>query len=99
MIHGNFDFFFATGGGNGAEGANAGCGAAISPVAARVCSTAVGGGGGGAGGGVATTGGGGGGGGAAGGGVGGRPMSEVFGVDPVEPVVGPVFRGSATVAG
>jgi hypothetical protein len=26
-------------------------------------------------------------------------MSEVFGVDPVEPVVGPVFRGSATVAG
>ena len=97
MIHGNFDFFFATGG-NGAEGAMAGWGAAISPVVARGWSTAAVGGGGGAGGGVATTGGGGGGG-AAGGGVGGLPMSEVLALVPAGPVVGPVLRGSATVAG
>ena len=92
MIHGSFDFFCATGG-NGADGAEAGCGTAISPVVARDGSIAAGGG---AGGGVAATGGGGG---AAGGGVGCLPISEVFGVAPVGPVVGPVLRGSATVAG
>jgi len=37
------------------------------------------------------------GGGGGGGGVAGREMSEVFGE--VEPVVGPVLRGKATVAG
>ena len=93
MIHGIFDFFFATGG-NGAEGATAGCGAAISPVVARIGSTAAGGGGAGGGGGVAATGGGGG-----GGGVGDLPMSEVLGGVPAGPVVGPVLRGNATVAG
>ena len=83
IISGTFDFFFTTGTGSGAEGAGV--------------ETA---GGGSAGGGVAATGGGGG----AGGGVGvwvawGLAMSEVFGVVPVGPVVGPVLRGSATVAG
>ena len=98
MINGSFDFFFATAG-NGADGATAACaGAAISPVVARGGSAA---GVGGAGGGVTGGGGGGGGatycGGAAGGGV--AEISEVLGVDEVGPVVGPVLRGSATVAG
>ena len=111
MINGAFDFFFAaTGGGNGAEGAGAvtaggGCMAGTSVVVGTGGSTAAGGGGGGAthcgGGGVAGGGGGGvaGGGGAGGGGVGALAMSAVFGVEPVGPVVGPVLRGSATVAG
>ena len=103
MIHGAFDFFFATGGGKGAEGASAGNGAdggdvttigvggraATSPVVRSAgCSIAGGG----------LTGGGGGGG---GGGVAGREMSDVFGgVAVVGPVVGPVLRGGkATVAG
>jgi len=101
MIHGSFDFFFATGGGNGAEGAGNGadgttggaCGAAgvrISPVVTR--------GGGGA---EAVTGGGdgdtGGGAGGVAGGV-GLAMSAVF-APPAGAVVGPVLRGSATVAG
>ena len=107
MINGAFDFFFAaTGGGNGAEGAGAataggGCMAGTSVVVGTGGSTAAGGGGGG--GGATHCGGGGGvaggGGGAGGGGVGALPMSAVFGVDPVGPVVGPVLRGSATVAG
>ena len=99
MIHGNFDFFVATGGGNGVDGAGAetataggaggGCGATTSPVVrAGGCI----GGGAGVGGGGGVTEGGGGGGGA------GREMSEVFGLDPVGPVVGPVLRGNATVA-
>ena len=103
MIHGNFDFFFATGGSNGADGATAtaACGTAISPVAARGDSAA---GVGGAGGGVTGGGGGGGGGatdcgGGAGGGVAGFEISEVLGFVGVGPVVGPVLRGSATVAG
>ena len=99
MISGTFDFFFATGGGNGVEGADgvedaethgSGCAAGTSTV--------VGAGGGGGGGGAAVTGGGGGGGGV-GGAAGGFAMSEVFGLDSVGPVVGPVWRGSATVAG
>ena len=102
MMYGIFDFFFATGGGNGADGAGAetgggGCGATTSPVV-RVCACPTAGGGGGGGGGAAVTGvtgGGGGGGGDAGGA--GREMSDVFGA--VEPVVGPVLRGKATVAG
>src|SRR5205085_7548750 len=94
MIHGSFDFFFATGGGNGAEGAGNGadgttggaCGAAgvlISPVVTR---------GGGAAEGVTA-----GGGGGVAGGV-GLPMSDGF-APPAGAVVGPVLRGSATVAG
>jgi len=98
MINGIFDFFFATGG-NGADGATATCGGAtISPVVARGGSAA---GVGGAGGGVTGGGGGGGGatycGGAGGGGV--ARISEVLGFVDVGPVVGPVLRGSATVAG
>ena len=98
MIHGTFDFFFATGGGgNGAEGA-AGNGAEVaatggattSPVV-RVGSTTGGGGGGGG-----VTGGGGGG----GGGVAGLEMSDVSGDALAGLVVGPVLRGgNATVAG
>ena len=103
MIHGAFDFFFATGGGSGADGVSAGNGAeggdvttigvggrvATSPVVRSAgCSTAGGGGGGGG-----LTGGG-------GGGVAGREMSEVAGDVVVGPVVGPVLRGGkATVAG
>ena len=99
MIHGAFDFFFATGGGNGADGASAGNGAeggdvttigvggraATSPVVRSAgCSTAGGGGG--------LTGG--------GGGVAGREMSDVSGDVTAGPVVGPVLRGgNATVAG
>jgi len=94
MISGSFDFFFAGGAGSGADGAGVGT-AGIGTSAVTCCSAAGGGGGGG---GAAATGGGGGGG--AGGGVaGGREMSEVFGVVEVGPVVGPVLRGSATVAG
>jgi len=97
MIHGTFDFFFATGGGNGADGAAgngadvaATTGAATSPVV-RGCSTAGGGGGGGG-----VTGGGGGG----GGGVAGLEMSDVSGDALAGLVVGPVLRGgNATVAG
>ena len=89
MINGIFDFFCATGGGNGAEGA--GCVAGTSTVDAACCDASGGGGGGG----VTDTGGGGGGGGAAG----GLAISEVLGEFPVGPVVGPVLRGSATVAG
>jgi hypothetical protein len=113
MIHGSFDFFFATGGGKGAEGAAAagrgaegtgvgdtvGCGATTSPVVlAGGCSA------GGGGGGAAVTGGGGGVGGITGGGDitwgggAGLEMSAVFGAVVVGPVVGPVLRGSATVA-
>jgi hypothetical protein len=98
MINGIFDFFFATGGGNGAEGscaAGAGCIAGTSPVDTAGWSA----GGGGGGGGVTDTGGGGGGGGVGGGAAGGLAISEVLGVVPVGPVVGPVLRGSATVAG
>jgi len=90
MIQGSFDFFFATGGGNGAEGAGVaatiGWGRAISPVVTFGGSTTGGGGGG-------VTGGG-----AGGDDAGGPAMSEVFGA-PDGPVVGPVLRGSATVAG
>ena len=96
MINGTFDFFFAAGDGSGAEGAGAwtaGPGCTTGTSAVTFCCWA---GGGGAGGGVAATGGGGGG--AGGGAAGGRAMSEVFGV-PVGPVVGPVLRGNATVAG
>ena len=87
MIHGNFDFFFATGG-NGADGAvpaatgDADCGATTSPVVRCCCCSTRGGGGGGV---------------TGGGGVGGLEISEVLGADPV--VVGPVLRGNATVAG
>ena len=86
MIHGNFDFCFATGG-NGADGADAAAtgdgawGVTTSPVV-RCCCCSTRGGGGGAG---------------VGGGVGGLEISEVLGADPV--VVGPVLRGNATVAG
>ena len=100
MIHGSFDFFFATGcGGNGADGAGCGNGADVAGVATtaggggattspvvRCCGGSTGGGGGGA------TGGGGGGG-------AGREMSDVFGADPAGPVVGPVLRGNAIVCG
>ena len=96
MIHGSFDFFCATGGGKGAEGAGVatadtggGCGATTSPVV-RACGCSAGGGAGGGGGGGVTEGGGGGGG-------AGCEISAVFGLDPVGPVVGPVLRGSATV--
>ena len=95
MISGSFDFFFATGGGNGAEGAwtaAAVCIAGTSTVVGATCSA----GGGGGGGGVTVVGGGGG---VGGGAAGGLAISEVFGVVPVGPVVGPVLRGSATVAG
>lgn len=98
MIQGVFDFFCAAaeaGCGNGAEGAEAG--AATSATGGAAVSTI--GGGGGAGGGVVAmggiTGGGGGGGGVTGGCC---EISDVFGVE-VGPVVGPVLRGSATVAG
>ena len=89
IIHGNFDFFCATGGGKGVEGAGvaiagAGCGAMISPVVVFGASAAGGGGGG-------------------GGGVGGGgcclAMSDVVGGTPAGPVVGPVLRGNATVVG
>lgn len=92
MIHGSFDFFFATGG-NGAEGAGAGAGATGVCMAGVLISPVVTGGGWTDGGG-GVTGGGGGGAGAAG----CRPTSAVFGA-PVGAVVGPVLRGSATVAG
>ena len=97
MIHGNFDFFCATGAaGNGADvGGAYACGSE-----AEVCCTAGTGGngcevcaaGGGGGGGGVHCGGGGGGGGS------GFAMSAVFGALVGAPV-GPVFRGSATVAG
>ena len=94
MISGTFDFFLATGGGSGAEGA--GVATACAGGAAGTSGVHCGGS---AGGGVAATGGGGGGGGAGGGVAGGLAMSDVFGVVEVGPVVGPVLRGSATVAG
>ena len=90
IINGTFDFFCATGAGNGAEDA----GAWAAPAVIAGWST-----GGGGGGGVTDTGGGGGGGGVGGGAAGGLAISEVLGVVPVGPVVGPVLRGSATVAG
>lgn len=97
MISGTFDFFCATGGGgNGVEGAEGAWTTGSGCIAGT--STVVGAGGGG-GGGAAVTGGGGGEGGVGGGAAGGFAISEVFGLVSVGPVVGPVLRGSATVAG
>lgn len=101
MIQGTFDFGFATGGaGNGADVAGACCGRGADVARAvcvgKDCDTCCGGGGGGdtcAGGGGET----GGGGGACAGGA-AFEMSAVFGAAGGIPV-GPVFRGSATVAG
>jgi len=80
MISGTFDFFFATGGGNGVEGADGawttGCGC----IAGTSTVVGAGGGGGGGGGGAAVTGGGGGEGGV-GGAAGGFAISEVLGLD------------------
>ena len=109
MIHGTFDFFFASaGGGNGADdvdGASAGNGAdgevttiGVGGLAATspVVRSAGCSGTGGGGGGIT----GGGGGGGVGGGVAGREISDVAGDATVGPVVGPVLRGgNATVAG
>ena len=87
-IHGNFDFFCAATGccGKGVEGAGAAiAGAGCGALISPVVdASAAGDGGGGGGGGV---------------GCGGcLAMSDVFGA-PAGPVVGPVLRGSATVAG
>ena len=101
MIHGTFDFGWAcVGGGNGAEAAadegkgvdteRSGTRGGVVATDCGGCGVGCGGGGG-----IAATGGTGGAGG--GGGVGGA-MSAVFGVD-AGAVVGPVVRGSATVAG
>ena len=92
IISGAFDFFFSTGGGNGADGAWTGDAACVAGVVAGDCA---------AGGGSGATVTGNGGGGGVGGGVagGGFAISEVVGLAPVGPVVGPVGRGSATVAG
>jgi len=104
MIHGTFDFFFASaGGGNGADGADGNGadgvdgvdvttigvgGRAATSPVVRSAGCSTAGGGGG------LTGGGG------GGGVAGREMPDVSGEVTVGPVVGPVLRGgNATVAG
>ena len=112
IIQGRFDFFFATGGGNGADvrGCStagpvcAGAAGATGTAAAGATYSAGGGGGGAAA--AGGGGGGGGGGGAAAGGCGGAAGGCCAGNSAVSgaPVVvgcpvGPVFRGNATVAG
>lgn len=89
MMYGVFDFFCAAGAGNGAEGADADATGAAGGIGTSAVVAPSSAGGGGGGGGVA----GGGGGGTGGVVAGGFAMSDVLGR------VGPVVRGSATVAG